>query len=238
MGRIVAADPVVAAAREAEQVGRSLARRTRSSQEGTARFLCAVHGGDDRPAGRHRRVRGRRAGCVRRPRQPGPAGQGGAGAGEPDACREAAGRVCRAAGPWHRRRAGPDGRVRALGRVQPYAPARLAQRPDRRGAERRGRRAVVHVRLGGIAAAADPAPAPVGRRPGRSAGWGRAVDDAAALRGHHDLARPARADLPVDHTGTHKITRPGTAAGPVRADDPEFDLHPASGLVIELDSVA
>jgi hypothetical protein len=42
----------------------------------------------------------------------------------------------------------------------------------------------------------------------------------------------------VDHTGTHRITRPGVSAGPARPhDDPRLELHPADGLV-ELDTVA
>ena len=35
----------------------------------------------------------------------------------------------------------------------------------------------------------------------------------------------------VDHTGTHKITRPATPAGPARVFDPDLDLYPADTLI-------
>jgi hypothetical protein len=37
----------------------------------------------------------------------------------------------------------------------------------------------------------------------------------------------------VDHTGTHKITGPGAAAGPATAYDPDLELHPTGDLQIE-----
>ena len=33
----------------------------------------------------------------------------------------------------------------------------------------------------------------------------------------------------ADHTGTHKITTPGTTVGAARRHDPELTLHPAPG---------
>jgi hypothetical protein len=38
----------------------------------------------------------------------------------------------------------------------------------------------------------------------------------------------------TDHTGTHKITAPGTSIGPATGDDPDIELHPAADI-IELD---
>ncbi len=38
----------------------------------------------------------------------------------------------------------------------------------------------------------------------------------------------------VDHTGTHKVTGPGTAAGKARAFDPDLELYPGD-TVIEAD---
>jgi hypothetical protein len=38
----------------------------------------------------------------------------------------------------------------------------------------------------------------------------------------------------VDHSGTHKITTPGTTAGPATTSDLEIEIHPAN-MVIEVD---
>ena len=39
----------------------------------------------------------------------------------------------------------------------------------------------------------------------------------------------------VDHTGTHKITHPGSTAGKATTFDPDIELHPAGDTVIEVD---
>ncbi len=42
----------------------------------------------------------------------------------------------------------------------------------------------------------------------------------------------------ADHTGTHKVTAPGTSVGAARPHDPELTLHPAPDLVLEVDAAS
>ena len=165
---------------------------------GHRRVLRPLHGRGDRPARGDRGVPGRRAGRVRGPRPRGPApGQGGRAAGQPGPGRRAARRVRRPARGLRRRpaprprrptpspirsrthghepvaragRVGPDGRVRAPGRVHPTPAARLAdtatadqRRPTRATRRRPGPR--VPVRLGAAAAVPDALPALLRGRP-------------------------------------------------------------------------